>query len=273
MLSGQEWDASARPTSGANVRVSGACPGVIFARTAATRTPRIVPALAQRRERNDEARNAREEVASELAPLHELFEGLMGRCDDAQVHLDGPRRPDGGDLSFLQDTQEGRLRRLRQIRDLVEEQRAAVRRSHEAQLVPHSSGEGALHVPEELALDERRRNRAAIDRDERRGAPAALVERSREHFLAGTRFADQDDGDTGSGQLRGPLEVRREGGIQAHVAWTHLGPEVDVARSPRRHDERRVHPHQHVTGLEDIVVSEDRSLHALAVHERSVGAP
>ena len=48
------------------------------------------------------------------------------------------------------------------------------------------AGERALFVPEQLALDERRRQRRAVDAHERaRVAAAAFVERARKQFLAG----------------------------------------------------------------------------------------
>ena len=151
--------------------------------------------------------SARVQIMPELAASHQLFEGLVGRRDHAQVHLQRLGRADGHDLPFLEHAQERGLRLLRQVRDLVEEQGAAVGRAHEAQLVAHGSGERALHVAEELALDERRRDRAAVDRDEGGGPPVALVEPARQHFLARTRLADQDDGNARYGQPRGPFEI------------------------------------------------------------------
>src|SRR5262249_10542327 len=63
-----------------------------------------------------------------------------------------------------------------------------------AQPVADRAGERAAHVAEELRLEQRFRNRAAVQRDEAVHAPrAALMNGARDDFLARTRFArDQD---------------------------------------------------------------------------------
>ncbi len=56
-------------------------------------------------------------------------------------------------------------------------------------------GEGAAHVTEQLALEERRRHRAAVDRDERLVAPVGeLVHRARDELLAGAGLAGDEHG-------------------------------------------------------------------------------
>ena len=76
---------------------------------------------------------------------------------------------------------ERRLRRLGQIGDLVEKERAPLRGANEAQLVPHGSGERPSHVPEELALYEPFGERAAVDRHELTAPPRRLVDGARQH--------------------------------------------------------------------------------------------
>ena len=64
---------------------------------------------------------------------------------------------------------------------------SALRDLEVAGLFPVGAGERALLVTEQLGLDQRVRNRRAIDRDERlRASRAHLMERSRYEFLAGT---------------------------------------------------------------------------------------
>ena len=51
------------------------------------------------------------------------------------------------------------------------------------------SGERAALVPEELALDELLRDRAAVDRDEFADAPTLIMQRARDELFARARFA------------------------------------------------------------------------------------
>ena len=69
------------------------------------------------------------------------------------------------------DLQNHRVRVERHRIDLVEEQRPAVRLDHPADLAVERAGEGPRLVPEQLALDQIGRHRAAID-GEQRGARA-----------------------------------------------------------------------------------------------------
>ena len=67
---------------------------------------------------------------------------------------------------LLEHAQQLHLQRQRQLADLVEEERAAVGRLEETRLVADGAGEGALHVAEELGLEQVLRDRRAVDRDE-----------------------------------------------------------------------------------------------------------
>src|SRR6185503_18389386 len=85
-----------------------------------------------------------------------------------------------------------RLQRRRQLADLVEEQGAAVGLFEGSGVRAIGAGEGALLVAEQLAGHERRRERAAVDGDERLALPRPeIVQRARTQLLAGARFADQ----------------------------------------------------------------------------------
>src|SRR5205823_4129345 len=70
---------------------------------------------------------------------------------------------------------------------------------------PVGAGEGALDEAEQLALEQRGRDRRAVDRDERMHAPRrALVEDARHHLLAGAALSlDQN----GVRALRQPRQV------------------------------------------------------------------
>src|SRR5439155_26988741 len=77
-----------------------------------------------------------------------------GGRDDADVHLPPLRAADGTDLMLLEDAQQLRLQRGRDVAGLVEEDRTAVGLREEAGCVGDGAGEGAADVPEELALEE-----------------------------------------------------------------------------------------------------------------------
>ena len=86
---------------------------------------------------------------------------------------------------LLERAQNLRLQRQRQVADLVEKQRAAVRQLELAGLARHRAGEGALLVAEELGLEQVVGNRRAVDRHERAVGPRAQrVQRPREQLLA-----------------------------------------------------------------------------------------
>ena len=74
---------------------------------------------------------------------------------------------DPDDDPLLERAQQLHLQRERHLADLVEEQRAAVGRLELALLVGDRAGEGALHVAEQLALEQVLGDGAAVDGDER----------------------------------------------------------------------------------------------------------
>ena len=72
-----------------------------------------------------------------------------------------------------------------------------------ADLPGHRAGERAALVPEQLALDERARNRRAVDADHRPMASRArVVNRLRDDLFACSRFAQQQNGRRRRGDLR-----------------------------------------------------------------------
>jgi hypothetical protein len=91
---------------------------------------------------------------------------------------------------LLDRAQELHLHVQRQVRDFVEEQRAAVCGAEEPGLVGDGTGEAALAVAEELALHQLAGDRAAVDGHEGTiGARPALVDESRDQFFAGAGLA------------------------------------------------------------------------------------
>ena len=116
-------------------------------------------------------------------------------------------RADPLELAFLQHAQELDLDVRRQVADLVEEDRAAVGQLEAPGPHRDGAGERALFVSEQLALDQRRRQRRAVDAHERAGMPAAaIVQRAREQFLAGAGRPEQQHAGVGRRHLRQPRQ-------------------------------------------------------------------
>ena len=103
--------------------------------------------------------------------------------------------PDAFELALLQHAQQLRLERRAHGPDLVEEQRAPVRLLEPPLAVADGAGERAAHVAEQLRLEQRFRDRAAVERHEPVGAPRAVVmDRARGEFLAGAGLARDEHG-------------------------------------------------------------------------------
>ena len=111
--------------------------------------------------------------------------------------------------AVLERAQELRLQRERELADLVEEERAAARELEAADARRDRAGERAALVAEELALDERLRERRAVDVHERPlGARRGRVELARREPLAGARLAEQQHGALGGRDAREPRCAR-----------------------------------------------------------------
>ena len=82
-----------------------------------------------------------------------------------------PRAPEALELLLLKDPEELRLQLHGNLSDLVEEEGPAVGHFEPADLLSDRAGEGTALVTEELALEETRRNRGAVQLDERASAP------------------------------------------------------------------------------------------------------
>ena len=89
----------------------------------------------------------------------------------AAIDRDPRRAADALDLASIDHA---RQELERELTDLVEQQRTASRRLERADALRPSAGERACLVPEPLDLEQVRRDRAAIDHDERTLAARAL---------------------------------------------------------------------------------------------------
>ncbi len=160
------------------------------ARKRRARSGTSADARAQRRNGDRKDVEAVEQVLAEPAALDQFDQVLVGRRDQADVDLDRTAGADRVDLAVLQRAQQLHLRVQRQLADLVEEQRAAVRLDELAGVLFGRAGEGALLVAEQDRFDQVLRQRAAIDGDERLAAAiGAALDGARHQFLADARLA------------------------------------------------------------------------------------
>src|SRR5690606_23567563 len=109
---------------------------------------------------------------------------------------------DALEAPLLQHVQELDLRTERDLGDLVEEQGALVRLLEAPRAPPVGARERPLLVPEQLALEQRLRERRAVDGDERlAGARAQRVDGARELPLAGPALARDEHRGARAGDL------------------------------------------------------------------------
>ncbi len=163
----------------------------------------ILAALAQRGHLEREDVQAMIEVIAQLALAHGLARIAVGGRDDAHVGLDRAAGADAHQRPGLEHAQQAHLELERHLRDLVEEERAAVGLLEVALVLAIGAGVAAALVAEHLVLDQVRRDRAAVDGEERVLAPAAqLVDRARDDLLAGAALAQEQHGRFRRGDAR-----------------------------------------------------------------------
>ena len=127
---------------------------------------------------------------------------------------------------MLERPQELGLHTDRQLADLVQKQRAAVRRLEEARLRFDRAGKRSAHMTKELALEERVDHRRAVDGDKGLLAPRAdLVERARHQLLPRARLAAHQNDLGVRGEPLNEAEDLLHGGASSHHAAV-----LDLAR-------------------------------------------
>ena len=130
------------------------------------------------------------EVFPQLAARHRLAGAAVGRGDDPHVGLDRVVAAHAQEVSRLEHAQELHLELRVHLGDLVEQQRSAGGALEIADVPAVRAREAALLVPEQFALDQIGRDRAAVHREERFVlAPAELVQRLRDELLPGAALA------------------------------------------------------------------------------------
>ena len=169
----------------------------------------VLAPLAQRRQLDLDRVQPEQQVLPEAAGRDLLAEVRVGRRDDAHVDLARARRADALEVAGLEHAQQLRLQVQRHVRDLVEEQRAAVGELEAADAIGLGVGEGALHVAEQLALEDAFGEAAGVDGDEPlAGAAGHGVNRLRDRALAGAVLAGDEHVGFRRADARDQLEHR-----------------------------------------------------------------
>ena len=127
--------------------------------------------VAQGRQRQREHIEPIKQVAPEVAASNHRLQVLVAGRDDAQVGLSCPRAADAAILEAFQEAQQGDLPLCAQRLDLVQEQRAAGSLFNQARPGGLGVRERASLMAEELALDQRFGQGAAVHRLEWSVAP------------------------------------------------------------------------------------------------------
>ena len=118
------------------------------------------------------------EVGSKAPFAHHGAQIFVGGAEQSNVHAALGLAAHTADLPSFEDAKQARLQIGRELGDLVEKERAAVRLLEGPAMGLDRAGERAALVPEELALDELARKATSIDWDERAFLPRpALVQR------------------------------------------------------------------------------------------------
>ena len=172
----------------------------------------VLGTLAQRRHINRKDVESVVEILPERIVGDTLLEVAVSGRDDSDVDVHGFRASEPFDLPLLEHAQQLDLNVERQVADLVEKDRRVVRELEASDLSRQRSGERALLAAEQFALDERARNRRAVDAHHDAAVARALfVNLRRDELLAGSGFAEQQHRRVGGGNLARLLEHPLDG--------------------------------------------------------------
>ncbi|MBI4614723.1 MAG: hypothetical protein HY720_14020 [Planctomycetes bacterium] len=138
---GQELDRLLVESAGRTPRV-----GIEALHEARGEEGQILESLAERREADLRAAEAEVEVFAESLARDPRREVRVRGGDHANVNLRGCGAPDRPDLAFLEDAEEPCLEIERDLGDLVEEERPAVRLPEDPFVALHGPGKGPALV-------------------------------------------------------------------------------------------------------------------------------
>jgi hypothetical protein len=157
----------------------------------------VGPSLAQCRDTDVDAAQAIEEIRPEEPTLDESREAPVGCGHNPDVDAVRALSADPLDREILDGPKQFGLRRQREVRYFVEEQRAAVGRLELASSAADTGGRAILDA-EQLGLEQRFDERGAIDGDEGAVAsPAQFVDLARDELLSDAAFAFEQHREVG----------------------------------------------------------------------------
>ena len=174
--------------------------------------------LPQRRDADLDDVQAVVEVFTELMRPHGRLEVAIGGGDEPHVGADGLLAAHARELAVLEHVQQLGLKPQRHLADLVEQERALVRRLELSGFLPVGSGERALLVTEQLRLEQLAGKGGAVHLQElAMGARRRLVDRPGHHFLADSALASQQHCRVGGGHLGDEVSNRLHLGASTEV--------------------------------------------------------
>src|SRR5258708_22502726 len=181
----------------------------------------------------------------EFAVTDHLPQVSIARRDDTNIDPRGTGAAHSLELALLEHSKKLGLKLQRHVSNFVEEQRSTIGQRKTAHVRTNSAGESSALVSEEFAFQKTGGHRRAVHLDE---VPAAsrteLMNRSGDHFFAGSRLAgDQDSDIRGRHRLNfredrahaatAPHDCLQEGGFCAfRPAQNRFGGGID-SRAPR----------------------------------------
>jgi len=216
--------------------------------------------LAKRRHFDDQPVDAVEQVFPKGSGLDCIAQVGMGGTHDTHVDLLLRLAAEAPHPVRLEHAQQACLKCRRQLRDLVEKERAPVGLLEGPATPLYRTRERSALVPEQHALDELPGQATHVEHDERAGSTrASLVNRARHELLADTGFATQQHGPR---KARDRVDLRQD---PTHLCRRRDEPISPVAPPLDELEHRPTDPN----ARPDTKV---RALHGHTIDPRTVGA-
>ena len=207
--------------------------------------------VAQRWHDDLERVDPKQEILPEFARRHHRLEIPMRGADDPHIDRERLVFTDTTDLAALEHTQQSGLERLRQLPDLVEEERAAIGHLEEPGAVVVGAGKGPLAMAEKFAFDELLRQGTAVDGHERAGRPTAqLMDGPSHELLARARLAADEHRRLGGSHPRDELTHAVESGRASDEPGSPFRPPHPPLERPQPLRQLPLLPHPLEHGLD-----------------------
>src|SRR5207245_5624402 len=154
----------------------------------------VFATLSQRRDADRKHIQTVKQIAAKFTIRDHLLQVSVGRSDKPNIDASRVRAAQAFEFALLQSAQELRLDVGWDITDFIQEQRALIRKLHASDPLADRACEGTFFVAEQLAFEQARRNRRAVQLDEcPLLAPAAVVDGPGNKLFSRAGFAEQQD--------------------------------------------------------------------------------